>query len=271
MRITDARTGRSTEIRQRRSGLLRVRTRVGRPGSPFALSDLRALLVTDLLQRTSELRGPQVITSLGHPSAAPPEVKLLRQDADLLGIRPQTDDGDGPADLEVRSDQAVAAAAAPAPAPAGPSGPADPPPLVDVARATAAFLPEGSAPSGPLAGLTPDGLEPLAVRLALLGTQHHLPVELTADVLAGAQATLDRWRRLVAECARTPSRPPIADAVQDAFDGFADDLDAAPALRLLDGLAARTDLPPGAVFETFVRVDQVLALELSRDVGRSSR
>ncbi|MCX5214916.1 hypothetical protein OG689_37620 [Kitasatospora sp. NBC_00240] len=269
MRITDARTGRSTEIRPRRAGLLRVRTLVGRPGHPFDLGDLRALLVTDLLLRAAEIRHLQVTTSLGHPATAPQEVKLLRRDAGLLGIHPPADEDTGPGDLEVRAHRAQPAeppdTSAVAPDAAGQ------PPRIEVGSVTAPFPPDVSGLPSPLAALSLAGPEPLAVRLALFAAPHHAPVELTAESLAEAQATLHRWRRVVAEAARTVSRPPFADAVQRAFDGFADDLDPAPALRVLDELSTRPELPTGAVFETFVRVDQVLALELSRDVGWSPR
>ncbi|MFF1875290.1 hypothetical protein [Kitasatospora herbaricolor] len=269
MRITDARTGRGTEIRPRRAGLLRVRTLVGRPGSPFDLSDLRALLVTDLLLRTGEIRHLQVTTSLGHPATDPQEVKLLQRDAGLLGVHPPADEDTGPADLEVRAHRAGPAAPPATPQHTPDAG--EPPPCIEVGPVTAPFPPDASGLPSPLAALSPAGPEPLAVRLALFGTPHHAPVDLTAEKLAEAQATLQRWRRVVAEAARTVSRPPFADAVQLAFDGFADDLDPAPALRLLDELSARPELPTGAVFETFVRVDQILALELSRDVGWSPR
>ncbi|MFE3109980.1 hypothetical protein ACFXKJ_19795 [Kitasatospora indigofera] len=269
MRITDARTGRGTEIRPRRAGLLRVRTLAGRPGRPFDLSDLRALLVTDLLLRTAEIRHLQVTTFLGHPASPPQQVKLLQRDAGLLGIHPPADEDAGPADLEVRAHRA-----GPAGRPAGAEqapGADGPPPCIEVGPVTAPYLPDEAGLPSPLAALSPAGPEPLAVRLALLGTPHHAPADLTAESLAEAQATLHRWRRVVAEAARTVSRPPFADAVELAFDGFADDLDPAPALRLLDELSTRPELPTGAVFETFVRVDQVLALELSRDVGWSPR
>ncbi|WP_371477062.1 hypothetical protein [Kitasatospora sp. NBC_00315] len=265
MRITDARTGRSTELRPRRAGLLRVRTVVGRPGHPFDLSDLRALLVTDLLLRTVEIRHLQVTTSLGHPAAAPHEVKLLQRDAGLLGIHPPADDGDGPADLEVRAHGARVAEPAPS------SDAAGQPPRIEVGQVTAPFLPAEDGLPSPLAALSPAGPEPLAARLALFAAPHHAPVELTVGALGEAQATLHRWRRVVAESARTTSEPLFADTVQRAFDGFADDLDPAPALRLLDGLSTRAELPTGALFETFVRLDQVLALELSREVGWSPR
>ncbi|MET9611842.1 hypothetical protein [Kitasatospora indigofera] len=268
MRITDARTGRGTEIRPRRAGLLRVRTLAGRPGRPFDLSDLRALLVTDLLLRTAEIRHLQVTTSLGHPASTPQEVKLLQRDAGLLGIHPPADEDAGPADLEVRAHRAEPAERLDT---AEQTQGAGGPPCIEVGPVTAPFLPVEAGLPSPLAALSPAGPEPLAVRLALLGTPHHAPAGLTAESLAEAQATLHRWRRVVAEAARTVSRPPFADAVGRAFDGFADDLDPAPALRLLDELSTRPELPTGAVFETFVRVDQVLALELSRDVGWSPR
>ncbi|GAA0683175.1 hypothetical protein GCM10010193_41260 [Kitasatospora atroaurantiaca] len=258
MRITDARTGRSTEIHPGRAGLLRVTVRAGQPGQPFFLEDLRALLTADLLARIVEATGPQVETRLSLPEAGDDRVTALLRDADLLGIRRPADitsTTGGPADLEI--------AARP-----GAGDDQEGTPLVTIGAVVPAGRADPSTAAGPLGSIPLDGLEPLAVRLALLGHAHEAPARLSAESLADAQATLTRWRAVVADLARFPSQPLVADAVRVAFDGLADDLDAMPALQALHDLEKRTELPPGARFETYLRVDQVLALELGREIGR---
>ncbi|MFD8080907.1 hypothetical protein ACFV4F_04315 [Kitasatospora sp. NPDC059722] len=255
MRITDARTGRHSEIRPRRTGLLRVTVDVGEQGRPFRLSDLRALLVGDVLARTCETHGLQVLTELAVPNGSdgPDEqLRALRIAADRLGIHP-------PAHLHTRAD-------------------AQDRPVADLTVSSRPDAePEPSAAllllTGPVAedlptpALTPED-DPLALRLALLEHAVTTPVRLTADTLADAAEKLTRWRALVADLASMPSGAPEADMVQASFDGLDEDLDARVALRALDALEARTDLSPGTRFETFVRLDQVLALELGRDIGR---
>ncbi|MFJ7244365.1 hypothetical protein ACIQWA_06905 [Kitasatospora sp. NPDC098652] len=133
---------------------------------------------------------------------------------------------------------------------------------------TAPLSAPAAAATGALAAVPLDGLDPLAIRLVLLGHAHQAPAHLTAEALAQAQASLIGWRKLVANLARSPSRALTADAVQQAFDALADDLNASTALHTLHELEQRRDLPDGARFETYLRLDQVLALELGRDIGR---
>lgn len=264
LRITDARTGRRTEIRPRHAGLLRMTVHVGQPGRPFGLGDLRTMLAGDLFVRTAESDGVQVVTELSLPAADDGQVRALLRDADLLGIRPPADTtsaAGSAAELHIAAQPgavdahagALLATVGPVIAPVGEGSPAGAGPL-------------GSLPLDGPDGL--DGLEPLAVRLALLGHAHQEPARLTVKDLAEAQKALTRWRTLVAELARAPSRPLIADLVRAAYGGLADDLDAAPALRALHDLESRAEWPEGARFETYLRVDQVLALELGREIGR---
>jgi cysteinyl-tRNA synthetase len=119
-----------------------------------------------------------------------------------------------------------------------------------------------------LADLTSRGIDPLAARLAFLEHQHRQQLNLTWDTLVAADATLRRWRQQVAGWADAPSRPTdaaVTGAVAAALD---DDLDTPAALRALRGLEKDGDVPPGSKFETFLRADQVLALDLPADIGR---
>ncbi|MBX6386723.1 MAG: cysteine--tRNA ligase [Microbispora sp.] len=119
-----------------------------------------------------------------------------------------------------------------------------------------------------LSGVVAAGVDPLAVRLAMLQHHYRRPIDLTWDTLRAADEELRRLRRRVAEWAQSPSRPIAgahAERVQQALD---DDLDTPRALRLLRDLEADDSVAPGSKFETFIHFDHVLALDLPADIGR---
>jgi cysteinyl-tRNA synthetase len=94
-------------------------------------------------------------------------------------------------------------------------------------------------------------------------------MNLTWDTLTAADRTLRRWRELVAEWACSPSKPvhgPVAAQIAAAFD---DDLDTPAALRSLRQLEKDRNVPPGSKFESFAHADQLLGLDLARDIGRT--
>lgn len=253
MRLTDTRTGTTAEIRPARRGLLRVAVHLGRPEHPFDLADLRALLVADVLRRVCELGGDlQVGLVWAHPDLPPAQVKALARDADLIGVHPPDPDGaTAPADVHLLAPgtgaaRPVAGAVVTATAPARPPVPGEP----------------------PLGFLDRMEVEPLAVRLALLRHPYRTPVDLTRRTLTDAQETLDRWRRLVADWAQEPSSS-LADPTHRAFAAFENDLDTATGLAELDRIADGSG-SAGARFETSVRLDRVLGLELPRDIGRAA-
>jgi cysteinyl-tRNA synthetase len=129
----------------------------------------------------------------------------------------------------------------------------------------------GSTPHGVLmADLADRGLDPLALRLAFLEHRYRHQVNLTWDTLSVADRTLCQWRRRVAEWACSPSKPahrPVAAQIAAAFD---DDLDTPAALRALHMLETDQDIAPGSKFESFARADQLLGLDVSRDIGRNN-
>ncbi|WP_406209529.1 hypothetical protein OH807_38965 [Kitasatospora sp. NBC_01560] len=254
MRLTDTRTGSAAEIRPAHHGLLRVAVHLGHPGRPFDLSDLRALLTADVLRRAGELGGRlQVSLAWAHPALPPGQVAELARQADLLGVHPpDTDHPAGPADVHLL-------------APGTDAG--RPATGAVVAATTPARPPVTGEP--PLGFLEHGGAEPLAVRLALLRHSYRAPVDLTRRTLTDAQETLDRWRRLVAYWAQEPSLPVLADPLRRSLAAVGDDLDTATVLAELDALADGPD-PAGAGFETSVRLDRILGLELPRDIGRSA-
>jgi cysteinyl-tRNA synthetase len=119
-----------------------------------------------------------------------------------------------------------------------------------------------------MADLAGRGLDPLALRLAFLGHHYRQPMNLTWDTLDAADRTLSRWRELVARWACSPSKPVHATAAAHIAAAFDDDLDTPAALRALRQLEEDQDVAPGAKFESFAHADQLLGLDLARDVGR---
>lgn len=112
------------------------------------------------------------------------------------------------------------------------------------------------------------GLDPLGLRLALLGRHYREPAVLARTGLEAAGETLEGWREQVATWALSPSQPMCAEPVADVLAALENDLDTPAALRTLSALAADGRVPPGAKFESFVYLDAFLGLDLARDVGR---
>ncbi len=119
-----------------------------------------------------------------------------------------------------------------------------------------------------VADLAGRGLDPLALRLAFLGHHYRRQMTLTWDSLSDAGRTLGRWRQQVAQWACSPSKPVHGPAAAQIAAAFDEDLDTPAALRALGELEGDQDVAPGAKFETFAHADQLLGLDLARDVGR---
>ena len=113
------------------------------------------------------------------------------------------------------------------------------------------------------------GLDPLALRLAFLEHRYRQQMNLTWDTLAAADDAVRRWRDRVAEWANSPSRPMCAQYVSEFTAALDDDLDTPAALRVLRRLEQDGEIPPGSKFETFAHLDQVLGLDLARDIGKA--
>ncbi len=121
-----------------------------------------------------------------------------------------------------------------------------------------------------LGDLAERGLDPLALRLAFTEHRYRQQMNLTWRTLEAADATVRRWRQRVAEWANSPSQPMCGRYVADFLAAFDDDLDTPAALRVLRALEKDSGIPPGAKFETFVYADQLLGLDLARDIGRAT-
>ena len=93
-------------------------------------------------------------------------------------------------------------------------------------------------------------------------------MNLSWSTLTAADDVVHRWRQRVAEWANSPSRPMCAQYVADFTAAFDADLDTPAALRVLRALERDSEIPPGAKFETFAYADQLLGLDLAREIGR---
>lgn len=278
LRIADTRTGHLAEIPAAPRRLLRSCVHLpalgegADTGTGIGPVHLRVPLIGDVLARTAELNGLQVVTVLTTPELTPDRSRALDRVMAVLGIHPPVvvgahrPDGalGGPADVHVVA-----------------SG-TDPDDLTDGARievAQVATAPpvEGVPDPGHLLdpGLPdttePETADPLAVRLLLLGRPYATPVTVTGPALAEARRTLRDWRRSVADWAQQPSRPIPTDLLRQSHTALTENLDVAAVLALLAEVAERPDVPPGAKFETFAHLDRVLGLDLARDVGHQRR
>ena len=203
------------------------------PATPGVLrvlvgGDPRAALIGDAVRRTASLEGLRV--RVVQVSGGPPDLSALGVHPAETGLPDRVDVLVGPAMTEGRY-----------------------------------RLPVGPLTSPSVAAVTDGGLDPLALRLALLGTPYRDPVDLSWEAVAAADVELRRWRRAVATWAEAPSAPVVGegDAVLAAF---ADDLDTPRALQVLQEVE-RSAAPDGAKFETSAWADRLLGLDLARDVG----
>ena len=253
LRLRDARTGELTEALPAGRRLLRVLVRV--PGSS-GLGPARAYLAADLIRRLAEQIGlvPWVIDLL--PDGA--DVAALRCRCDALNIYPTRE--------TVMDAAALTGVVMPGGAVHAPGSP-----MFDIGIA--------ATPPGELADqarlwirVSDDqevevGEEPLVVRMMLMRHGYGEPIA-GGGTVDDAARVLARWRRLVAQWARSPSGAMsrrYADAVTEALG---DDLDSATALGMLQALADDQDVPDGSKFETFAAADRLLGLDLARDIGK---
>ncbi|MFD5125697.1 hypothetical protein [Streptomyces sp. NPDC058385] len=212
------------------------------------VTGVRALLVADVLQRTLEAHGVQVLPALAAADLPPDQTALLRRVLSGFGIHSPEAATGAAADAHIGTDS---------------------PPTaskgvwirVERVRQRAACWwdrEEGNA----------DGADLLAVRMALLAHPRTQPVDLTGPALAASTHALQGWRRQVAEWACSPSRPVPACIIRTVEEALADDLSTPALLALLRRVEATNTLPDGAKFETFAFLDRILALELTREIGR---
>ncbi|MBO0817301.1 MAG: hypothetical protein J2P30_19415 [Actinobacteria bacterium] len=297
--LYDRTAGQVAPVVPARRGLLGTWT-AGPAEGPAQAVHLRAYLVADLIRRLAERHGLVVTAWQSDPGDA---AGHLGTDLAALNIHPaQTaDDPPGPVDLVItrpgpepavgpvvsgaaarwvytapvlRADRGAAGTETPATqtetlatqtrTPA--TGAGTPAPGTGIPAPGTGTPATGTGPvTAVVAGR---GLDPLALRLALLQQHYREPAAPGWDTLAAAGQQLRRWREQVAEWARSPSKPMGQQYTADIAAALDGDLDVPAALRWLVKLAADHEVPPGSKFETFAYQDQVLGLDLARDIGR---
>ena len=103
------------------------------------------------------------------------------------------------------------------------------------------------------------GIDPMAVRLALLDGHYRADREWTGGRLPAAEARLARWRAATQRAAGAPAEPVLAELRAR----LADDLDTAAALAAVDGWAASAGDDRGAPVLVAAAVDALLGVRLS--------
>ncbi|WP_052440904.1 hypothetical protein [Streptacidiphilus anmyonensis] len=225
---------------------LRLRVHLACPGLVAGWAEVRALVVADVLMRAVEMEGAQVFPSLAVPDLSSPELRRLDRLLACYGVRVPEVDDEPNADVHVLTSTAR-------------------PP-----RGSGVALRVG--PTSVAAQIPPLPREPTdhdasVRRCALLATPWREPVAAGAADLMDAAVALAGWRAYVASWSHAPSAP-VPPTVRDRARGLLDaELDTPGLLALLREVADDTSLPDGARFEAFVWLDQVLGIELSRDVG----
>ncbi|MBM7804243.1 L-cysteine:1D-myo-inositol 2-amino-2-deoxy-alpha-D-glucopyranoside ligase [Geodermatophilus bullaregiensis] len=110
-----------------------------------------------------------------------------------------------------------------------------------------------------------EGVDPMAIRLALLSGHYRTDRAWTPDLLAAAEQRLATWRRAVARDAGAPAAPVLAGL----RERLADDLDSPGAIAVVDAWAERTlaagpddDVDDGAPAVVADAVDALLGVAL---------
>jgi hypothetical protein len=270
-RIYDTRTGQVEHVGAGPGSVLRLYV-PGPPRSrPAHLGELRSLLVADLIRRNAEHRhGLTAVVCLLVPGAGNDEAPA--DDATALNIKPAERTIRAPEPAGANSPVEIIIEAQLRPA----AGQATVRHTVGVGPVTfpgrdVGGRPPDEAPGVSLSDLAGRGLDPLAVRLALASRNHAEQADLSWDVLGDADQALRRWRELVARWAESPSGPMCAEVTAQVAAAFDGDLDTPAALRALRGLEQDPQIPPGSKFESFLHADQLLALDLPREIGRPPR
>jgi hypothetical protein len=117
------------------------------------------------------------------------------------------------------------------------------------------------------APLAPDDNTCLAIRFVLLDSHYSQPVSLTAETVARARVTIERWRRRISGWGHHPSVPMPRDVAARCAAALEDNLDTPRLISVLCELEDDPAVQPGAKFATFLHVDRYLAVDLARDLG----
>jgi cysteinyl-tRNA synthetase len=111
--------------------------------------------------------------------------------------------------------------------------------------------------------------EPLAARLLFLQSRYRAQMNFTRDALTGAERTLERWRRQIANWSGQPLAGADTSAYEKRFvDAMNDDLDTPSIVALVAEVFGDEKTPRGDRAALLTRWDRFLGLDLARDAGR---
>jgi hypothetical protein len=272
-RIYDTRTGQVEDVSPGAGGVLRLYAHGPARGRRAHVGELRSLLVADLIRRNAEHRhGLTAVVCLvmpGIPGAGNDDEPA--GDATALNIKPaeRIIGAPEPPGTESPVEIIIEARLRPATDQATVRRTVAVGPVTFGGRDAGDWAPDQAPVS--LSAVADRALDPLAVRLALMSRQHGEQADLTWDVLRDADQALRDWRERVAEWAESPSKPMCAEVTAQVAAAFDENLDTPAALRALRGLERDPQIPPGSKFESFLHADQLLALDLPREIGRPRR
>ncbi len=111
-----------------------------------------------------------------------------------------------------------------------------------------------------LSDIAAQGFDPLSLRLCLLENRYRSQMDLTWAAISAANATLKRWRR----SGFGASSKPVAD--EQIVQALNNDLDTPRVIQRLRSLEKDTQLSLAEKSAIFTFADQVLALDLAREI-----
>jgi hypothetical protein len=225
---------------------LRLRVHLACPGLVVGWDEVRALVVSDVLLRALEMEGVQVFPALAVPDLPPLQIQRLDGLLACYGVHATEPDDDARADVHVLTSAHRALPASGIALRVGPT----------TVTALRPPLPKEAT-----------DYDATVRRCALLAASYREPLTVSEAGLLDAATALAGWRTWVAAWSRVPSAPLPPTIRDQARTLLGADLDTPGLLRLLSRVADDPGLSDGARFETFVWLDRVLGLELSRDLG----
>jgi hypothetical protein len=251
-------TGPRLQAHQQQDGLATFRVLVDVRGiEQDALHALRVMLVGDVSLRVAEAINARAASAICLQNASEASVRLVRL-AEELAIRPPTTPTTprGTVTAMGQLDFAVVPARTVAQHGLG---------TARIARVGTASLPWRTGSVSSL-GEWPDA-DLLPLRLALLRFPYTRSASISRARLNRAAETLQRWRFKVASWKDIPSSGP-SETIEQMRRVLVTDLDTSAVLTLLHRLEADLHTSSGSKFDTFVEIDQVLGLDLCRDIGK---
>lgn len=263
--LYDTLTGQAGQIAMPPRGLLRMFLSWPPQHRRIHIGDLRTFLLADLIRRNAEHRHDLTVVATlvipddggGSDAESHAHDDTLRADTSALNVRAAEQTAASAMADPVTSREIIVGAHRVATGPVLFSGREVADAGMDAALPV--YVPD----------LADRGIDPLALRLAYLSVRYREQADLSWNALTDANHELRRWRERVAQWAESPSKPMCAQVSAQVAAAFDDDMDSPAAVAALRGLEQDPEVPPGSKFESFMHADQILSLDLPREIGRA--